>query len=240
MKLPTFLIIGANKGGTTTLYYHARVHPNVFMPAMKEPHFFAEKSMLPELRTVADYAQMFDAATPDQFAIGEASTGYLGSLVAPSNVHRVIPGVRLIAILRDPAERTWSSWRWTMRNHHFDTRLDPVATLKDRLDSRYIRGGRYKEALLRWLKLFPPEQLKVLLLEDLANAANAVMADFYGFIGVEPIPVDAELHANAAPEREKPIPAALRNWLVDYYRDDISFVEELLGRDLSHWRRPAG
>jgi hypothetical protein len=78
--------------------------------------------------------------------------------------------------------------------------------------------------------------LRVFLLEDLVNDANAAMADFFTFIGVPPIPVDPSLHANPAPE-DYPIPAGLHKWLVDFYREDTSFVEGFLGRDLSHWRR---
>jgi hypothetical protein len=235
VKLPTFLIIGAHKGGSTTLYDYVRGHPNVFLPRPKEPHFFSRKPLRPELGTLDGYARMFEDAGPDQLAIGEASTGYLALPEVPANVHATLPDVRLVAVLRNPVERSWSAWRW-MRATGRESRNDAVSTITENVESGYLRGGRYRIALLRWLTYFPREQLRVFLLEDLEKEPNAVMTDLFTFIGVTPIPVEAGLRSNPTAE-DYPMPAQLHNWLVDFYRDDISFVEGFLGRDLSHWRR---
>lgn len=244
MRLPTFLVIGANKAGTSTLYDHLRQHPKVFMPPVKEPHFFsyfgdvpAEEPMVedvtPNLRTLDDYARLFDDARPDQ-EVGEASTGYLCTPVVPPRVRDVLPDVRLIAILRDPAERAWSAWKM-FRRRGDESRTDPLSAMKSEPDSRFILNGMYGAALHRWLELFPREQLSVYLLEDLAADANQVMADIFAFLGLTPVSIDADHRENAGPDAD-PAPEALRNWLVDLYRDDTYIVEELLGRDLSHWR----
>jgi Sulfotransferase domain len=245
MKLPTFLLIGANRAGTTTLYTHLRHHPEVFMAAAKEPMFFTYLGEVPpgaalvgdataELKTLRDYSRLFEDATPEHKAIGEASTTYLCGQLVPTRVRDALPDARLVAILRDPAERAWSRWK-VMRRTGVETRSDALSAMKEMEHGRYLPAGMYGAGLVRWLKLFPREQLRVHLLEDLAADANEVMADIFTFIGVQATPVDAATRAFADPENE-PIPPALRSWLVDYYSDDIRLLEELLGRDLSRWR----
>jgi hypothetical protein len=235
LKLPTFLLIGANKCGTTTVYHHLRGHSNVFMADEKEPHFFVGKGPDPQIRTLADYTRLFDPATPDQYAIGEASSGYLHGEVAPRRVRALIPDARLIAILRDPAERAWAAWLFR-RRLGLERRHDPFDALTP--TSQYVCAGQYGTALRRWLALFPREQLRVSLIEDLAKDATSLMGEVFTFIGVDPLPVDEELRANAAPRDVDPMPAELRRRLVNHYREDTSFVEGLLDRDLSDWRRP--
>jgi hypothetical protein len=244
-KLPTFLLIGANRAGSTTLYTHLRRNPEVFMAEVKEPMFFTYLGSVPpesvmvdgvtsQLETLEDYSRLFEKAGPAHKAIGEASTTYLCGRLVPERVHDALPDVRLVAILRDPAERAWSRWK-LMKRTGAEKRPDALAAMKKKEPGRYLPGGTYGAGLQRWLKLFPREQLRVYLLEDLAADANAVMADIFTFIGVQPIPVDVSTRAFSDPEDE-PIPPALRSWLVDYYSDDIRLLEELLGRDLSRWR----
>src|SRR5262245_39905027 len=106
MPLPNFLIIGAAKAGTTSLYDWLRQPPDGFRPALKQPKFFADAPQRTDVefpvRTLAEYEALFEGATAR--AIGEASPNYLGSSPAMHRIHDTLPRVRLIAALRDPAE----------------------------------------------------------------------------------------------------------------------------------------
>ena len=130
MTMPNFLIVGAAKAGTSSLYYYLDQHPQVFMSSIKEPRFFA-----PELYTdyikdpyrsgakehrstpmsLEEYQSLFDAVT-DEVAIGEASTEYLYVPKTPERIKQLIPDVRLIMVLRDPAERAFSAFCYQVRD----------------------------------------------------------------------------------------------------------------------------
>jgi hypothetical protein len=110
IRAPDFFIVGHPKCGTTALYEMLRSHPQVYMPACKEPWFFA-----PELhertpprpggtpRTLDQYLALFDPALPEQRA-GEASALYLWSQTAAARIAEVQPDARIIAILREPVD----------------------------------------------------------------------------------------------------------------------------------------
>ena len=113
MTMPNFLIVGAQKAGTTSLHYYLKQHPQIYMSLRKEPHFFEGmhwdfyrpgRIMLP-VTDLADYQALFEGVT-DEKAIGEASASYLYSPKAPTLIKRSIPDARLIAILRNPADRS--------------------------------------------------------------------------------------------------------------------------------------
>ena len=122
LKLPDFLIIGAARSGTTSLYYSLRRHPGVFMPDLKEPFYLSFVDEIPEFTglhflrermwTTRDYAELFAEAGDGQL-LGEASTSYLymyeKTIANIQQVYgRAAESLRLIAILRNPVERTFS------------------------------------------------------------------------------------------------------------------------------------
>src|SRR5437867_4308222 len=120
-RLPTFLVIGAARSGTTALYLYLRQHPNVFMSRDKETNFFAFEGEALDFRgpgaefvnnsvvTLNAYLRLF-ADAPENAAIGEASPLYLYSLHAAERIHARLPDVRLIAILRNPIEQAYSHY----------------------------------------------------------------------------------------------------------------------------------
>ena len=202
MTLPTFLIIGAAKCGTTSLFRHIGAHPDVFVSHQKEPHYFisddpAMTSMTRRGRTVSErsaYELLFEdgVARP---ARGEASTAYLNSSRAPERAHEVIPHARLIAVLRDPVERAYSAWGHLRRTGH-----EPIGDFLEAVEaeprrtaqgghpvlSQYIATGSYHRHLERWLEFFDRDQLLVHLTEDLARDPDRSLALSFEHIGVAP------------------------------------------------------
>lgn len=149
MRLPNFLIIGAAKSGTSSLYRYLMEHPQVFMSPVKEPNFFAlegeqidfsnpamAEQVLPKLATDLDaYRTLFQDVQHEQ-AIGEASSWYLHSTRAPVRIRRHIPEAKLIAILRNPAQRAYSGYRMNVRDG-----WEPCATFDDALQDQERRRG---------------------------------------------------------------------------------------------------
>ncbi|HEX9660552.1 MAG TPA: sulfotransferase [Rhodothermales bacterium] len=130
MRLPDFLVVGAAKSGTTSLYHLLRQHPDVFMSAVKEPGFFALKNRDLQFNGPGDmnaigrcsvnsletYTALFDEAGSG-VAAGEASNIYLYSPEAPPAIKAAIPNVKLIAMLRDPVERAFSAYLMMLRDN---------------------------------------------------------------------------------------------------------------------------
>ncbi|MEQ9368153.1 MAG: hypothetical protein RIG63_03850 [Coleofasciculus chthonoplastes F3-SA18-01] len=100
MTLPNFLVIGAAKAGTTTVYQYLKQHPQIYMSPRKEPHFFLKNGTKDyPIPTLEDYKALFQG-TSDEIAIGEASTSYLTHPQAAERIQYHIPNAKLIAINR--------------------------------------------------------------------------------------------------------------------------------------------
>jgi hypothetical protein len=201
MTLPTFIVIGAAKAGTTALYWYLSEHPAVFMSPVKETNFFgygrdADGRLLygdPEIhhfpiQTMAEYEQLFHGAD-GAAAIGEASPIYLECPQAAGRIRSAIPSVRLIASLRQPVERAYSDYLMHLR--HRGLRFDPARDLTPSApwataDSRWMQVSRYHGQLERYYAAFPRSQIHVALFDDLKRDALAMVQQVYRFVGVAP------------------------------------------------------
>ena len=203
MPLPNFLILGAPRAGTTSLYYWLAQHPDVFFSPIKEPHYFAIADgdrhhrawCEPEfVRTRAQYEQLFIGS--DRYsAIGEASTTYLQSPEAPARIADALGAsrVRLIAIVRNPADRAFS--------HYLDHRSDGAETIgkfrdawldaprraaeQCRIDWDYLEPGQYAKHIDNYSHFIPRESLKIVLFEDFVQQPGDVLAQICDHIGVD-------------------------------------------------------
>jgi hypothetical protein len=179
--LPNFLIIGAAKSGTTSLYRYLRDHPQVFMAQSKELKFFSSKSR--RRLGLGWYARQFEAAT-DAVAVGEASpsyTRYPQQRGVPERVARVIPEARLVYLVRHPIER--------MRSHYLHRVLQgkEQAPLDEAVfaDPSYLDTSRYAMQIDQYLEWFPRAQLLVLTAEALRSDRLDTLRCVFGFLGVD-------------------------------------------------------
>lgn len=214
--IPDFLVIGAGKSGTTSLNNYLKQHPQIFIPARKEPNFYGY-----ELRTAADfeddademrqysrsmntleaYLKLFESAAEAQVK-GETSNTYMYHADAPSRIHYYNPGMKLVAILRQPAERLWSRYLHLARENKL-----PTPNFSDSLDrstiwwrrNDLISEGFYYTNLSRFYKLFPASQIRVYLYEDLSLNGQNVLKDIFSFLKVdETFEPDLEVKLNAS------------------------------------------
>lgn len=204
--LPNFLIIGAAKSGTTSLYHYLRQHPEIYMSPVKEPNYFAlagrpinfhgpgDMDYIGSFSITnrSDYEALFDAAG-DANAIGEASPFYLYSARAASNIENNLPNAKLICILRNPVERAYSHYLMFRRDHR-----EPVSSFETALsleDKRKSRGwewawfykdvGRYGEQIKRYQFAFNHGNIKVFLYEDLLSDLRGCIRELFRFLGVK-------------------------------------------------------
>ena len=205
MTLPNFLIIGAPKAGTSSLYSYLKQHPQIYMSPEKEPHFFGLENReidfqgpgdLERYRNAVtqfeDYLKLFDGVT-NEVAIGEASTSYLSNSQAPEKIKHYLPRVKLIAVLRNPVDAAYASFLHLLRDGDetitdFSLALQQEeARIKDNWEGiwHYRQRGLYYEQLKRYFELFDRKQLKIYLYEDFKNNSQFVLQDIFEFLNVE-------------------------------------------------------
>jgi hypothetical protein len=183
MPLPTFLICGAKKAGTTALSRYLAEHPNVLMSRPKETGFFHA-----DFDRGVDWFEQHFQHHRKESAVGEASVLTMCSAEAPRRIHEVIPDAQLIFLLRNPVERLYSHYFYDLRCGH----LDPSTSFQDVIyeprrprHERMVRMGFYEEHLARFDPLFE-EQMLVLLTEDLKRRTRSTVQEALSFIGVDP------------------------------------------------------
>lgn len=180
--LPTFIVVGAMKAGTTSLYHYLRHHRDVAMPKVKELDFFVEEMNWP--RGLGWYAQQF-AGSGDAVARGEASTVYTKFpryRGVPERMAAVVPDVKLVYVVRDPIERIRSHYRHRVAAGA-ETAAPDTAVFENPI---YLDYSRYAMQVEQYLDHFPPEQMLVVTSEALRSDRAPTMARVYRFLGVDP------------------------------------------------------
>ena len=201
MTMPNFLIIGTAKAGTTSLYRYLGQHPEIYMSPHKEPRFFVYdgEEMDPlhpiHTKTITDlksYQQLFEGVTCEK-AIGEASPAYLVEPRAPERIYHYIPDAKIIAILRNPADRAYSHFLHLVKHNHetcHDFRLalqkideHHIGTWFPRRD--YLLFGFYYENIKRYYEKFNKKQIKIFLFEDLKSDSQSLLKRIFKFLEVD-------------------------------------------------------
>jgi hypothetical protein len=195
--LPDFLILGAQKAGTTALYAYLRWHPQITGPSFKEVSFFD--------RHYAHGERWYRAHMPARrrSLVGEASPSYLFHPLAPERVAGMLPDTRLIALLRNPVDRAFSHYQHEVALGREPLSFeDAIEREEERMRGEvermvrepsyfshawwnytYVARGRYAEQLERWFARFPRERLLVLFTEELAADTAGTYRRVLDFLG---------------------------------------------------------
>lgn len=244
--LPTFLIIGAQKSGTRWLRANLGEHPEIYA-APKELWFFNNVQKRFHGGGVDWYRAQFESWDGEPF-VGEATPGYLmprhdPKLVA-KRIGRVVPDVRLIAILRNPIDRANSAMIHQIKRRRLptDTRLLDFVRQTALEDDRFelVAAGHYASLLRPYVDRFG-DQLLVLLHDDIAADAEHLYRTAARHIGASTDFVPPELPLVRYSNRDR-VNAGQRELAIDErvaiydcFRADVERLGELLERDLSRW-----
>ena len=243
--LPDFLVIGAQKAGTTALYAYLRWHAGIAGPSWKEVSFFDRHWW----RGEAWYRGQFPLRAGERL-VGEASPSYLFHPLAPERARSLVPGAKLVALLRDPVDRAYSQYQHEVALGREplsfedalaaeDERLvgeverliaDPRAFSRAWWDHTYTARGRYAEQLERWLEAFPSEQLLVVRTEDLGERPAETYASILAFLGAEPHELPD--YPRVFDRDYEPMRAETRAALAATFAEPNRRLEALLGREL--------
>jgi len=186
MPLPNFIISGAPKAGTSSLWSYVRQHPNVFMPDPKEIGFFDYNYD----RGTEWYEKKFSGHNGEE-AIGEATPWYMCDDRAervPERMHEVRPNVRLVFILRDPVDRAHSNFWDNFRNGEisFTTTLSEFIRDPESRSHTVIKCGYYYKHFCRFEQYFDRDQFLVLLHEEFCRDPVGTVQRIYNFLEVDP------------------------------------------------------
>lgn len=291
-KLPTFLIIGVQKAGTTSIYNYLKQHPQVYMSPVKETNFLERdwENLAPEvvnkngIDTFEKYSQLF-AGVKEEIAIGEASPNYLFHYEsACERILRYLPDAQLIAILRNPVERAYSDYLMHIRDAIGAGKSRTLSEqIKSRANSSFtLRKGLYSEQLKYFFDTFGKDKVKVYLYDDFSKKPVDTIQNMYEFIGVndkfcpdmskksQVAQVPKNQLVNTLLRKQNPLREFVasglkqiiplqarqslrsslinmnstgksslsleeRKELVEFYREDILKLQDLIQRDLSSW-----
>jgi hypothetical protein len=273
-------VLGAQKAGTTALFDYLRAHPRVVGSSTKEIGFFAPEAFA-GWAAHPSHAILHDAHPDDPFSSRaklawyhghfplphrlrgrlpfEATPEYLYVPAAAARIHAYDPTIKLVALLREPAERAYAAWTMysnlgSYRPRVYASRrelrpfdlavadeLDELHRGERSLEPGYVKRGLYAEQLERYLELFPREQLLVVDSGRLARDTGAVVNEVLAFVGLDPLP-DREwprVHVGRYGDRGPAVDETLAV-LRSFYAPHDRRLAELLGQPPAWARDPAG
>lgn len=229
--LPTFLIVGGMKCGTTALHRYLDLHPDVCTSEPKELNFFFGDDPSGDWvdgnrwRGTDWYARHFDAAVP---ARGESSPGYTSPArpYVPDRIATLLPDVRLIYLTRDPLERAVSQY---LHHRRDGTEQRPIGEALLDPDSQYVARSRHGERIEPYLERFGADRVAVVDHRELLHRRGRVLARLFRFLGVDPgfrSPAFDDRH-NTAPRGHPRLDRSLRRRFRAAVADDVARLQDL-------------
>ena len=250
MKKLDFMIVGAQKSGTTALAHFLSQHPDIGLARPAEAHAFDHEAYSGKWTDALldEYYGGYFSHLSTESVLGESTPIYLYLADVPAEMARWQPALKLVVILRDPVDRAWSHYCMVRENglEHLPFWLallveplrlwlgsSPLARHSALRENSYRGRGLYARQLRRYLACFPREQILVLRNEDLASEHEGTMARVFEFLGVEPgYPVAPE-RLNSGSGQRAPWPVRLLLRVSFWY--DLWRLSRLVDFPLRRW-----
>ena len=250
LKTPDFIIIGAQKCGTSALFKHLGKHPDIQLPKKKELHFFDENYS----RGLDWYLRYFKKANaPFPVCTGEASPYYFFHPLVPSRIYNTYPGIKLMLLLRNPVNRAYSQYHHMKRKGRISLSFEHCIRLEeDVLAGRkeaffkeehhsdlmyrrfsFLTRSRYAEQLDEWYKDFNREQLLIIRSEDYFSDAGQTFQQVFRFLGLPP--ADINLTKKHSGSDYPPMKPETREQLTAYFEPFNRQLYGMTGRDFG-WK----
>jgi len=244
-KLPDFLIIGAQKGGTTSLYDYLIQHPDISSAFRKEVHFFDKNYD----KGISWYTSFFPFREKAGIT-GEASPFYLYHPLVPKRVKEDLGNIKLIVLLRDPVQRAFSHYKMEKRRGieklSFQEALEKeeerlIDGQEKLLSGRfshnhqfhsYLDRGKYAEQLKRWFEIFPKENFYIAKSEAFFSDPKSTYKEVLNFLGLEP-KGDIELTPLNTDKSRTKIPIENKQYLDQYFQKENEKLMKLIGDKFS-------
>ncbi|OGL47144.1 MAG: hypothetical protein A2W05_03565 [Candidatus Schekmanbacteria bacterium RBG_16_38_10] len=249
--LPDFIIIGAQKCGTTTLYNNLIKHPYVIPALRKEIHFFDlyyEKGVTwYQAHFPSHLYKSYFLKIYKNFITGEATPYYIFHPLSPERTFEIVPKVKLIVLLRNPVDRAYSHYQYSVRMGHENLSFeDAIQNEMERMNNEreiiynncnnysfnhqhfsYLSRGIYIEQLRRWHHYFPRDQILILKSEEFYLDPSSVFKHVYNFLNLPDLELNDYKKYNVY-DYEKMDPITRRH-LIKYYEQYNQELYDYLG-----------
>ena len=253
-----FIVVGAQKSGTTALHYFLRKHPQIALPERQELHFFDDDEIFSrpvdydllhrQFRPVAG-STLLRFATARQAIAGEVTPSYLYWKPAMERIWNYNRQIKLSILLRNPVDRAFA--HWNMQRFKDREPLGFLDALKEEprriaqpltIESRrfaYVDRGFYSGQLERVFKFFPREQVHFVKFEDFRDRKQETLDRIFEFLGVKPLRRIRDKDRNIVPYERTMTPEE-RKYLSEVFSAEITKLEQMLGWDCSDWKGRGG
>ncbi len=225
--LPDFIVIGGMKCGTSSLFKYLNQHPQLFSSNYKEVRYFSHDEYYS--RGEKWYRIHFPLAKdiPENSLVFEASPDYLFYEEAPERMAKLLPGVKLIALLRNPTERAISHYFHDLKKGRKQGEIFNAVT-----DDReiYKDKGMYKKQLERYYELFPPDNILIINSEKFFEDPVKTLKETCLFLGVDPDFKIGDLSPQQVGFNRQPVDAAVYDYLDDYYKPFNQALFDFIGK----------
>ena len=247
-KLVNFLLVGAQKSGTTTLYSYLNDHPQIQMASKKEVHFFNNDQFFLNQTIDYDYYHSWFNFDDNSQLRGEATPAYLYCRDAAVRIWQYNPAMKIVIIIRNPIERAFSHW-----NMEFNRKAESLsfneALMKESERCRevlplqhyvysYIDRGFYSAQIREYWRCFGKKQVLVLKYDHLRENLTLVLKGLFDFLEVDGALVnDFVAHKKVLHKAKyaEPMDRCSSELLLKHYKYEILQLESMLGWDCSNW-----
>ncbi len=241
-----FLILGAQKSGTSALDFYLRKHPDIGMAQTKEVHFFDNEDFFqkPDVN-YSEYHNHFDF-TAVKKVYGEATPIYLYWDPCSKRIWKYNKNIKLIILLRNPIDRAFSHWNMEFdRNADTDTFFNCIRNEKDRLKEAlttqhrvysYVDRGLYSQQIIRYKKYFPDDQLLFIKYENFITNQNSTLKKVFDFLKIDSDKYTLEEEIIHKITYHHEMTNEERSYLKTVFKNEIVKVEVLLNWDCRDWR----
>lgn len=235
LTFPDFLCAGVEKSGTTWLYENLKCHPELNLPDRKELNYFSSKYRFYGL-PLSHYSRYFKGVTKIKGEITPCENMPIGRI---RFMHKIMPSLKIIIILRNPVERIWSAAlmhlvRAKNRNIEDIPESEFLQLFKQR--SHYSRGD-YPVILNNWRQVFPKHQLHICFYDDLKSDPKRFLESVFDFLAISKevnwlqFPVDEIINSSHRIE----IPNNLRLYLEEKYQESLKELTEEFPQIIDNW-----
>jgi len=243
--LPTFLIIGAQKSGTTTLFEIMTKHPNFVRPTVKEINYFGWRFW----RGLTWYKNHFPIVSDTPNVItGEATTNYIWHPLAAQRIKKILPHIKIIIILRNPIDRAYSHFHMSLKQgREWLAFEDAINIEEERLRGKkeaivkgqiydsfdykfhsYLSRGKYVYQIKDWIKYFPTDRFLILRTEDLASEAENTYNKIFRFLDLPSLRIDFD---NQRIRNYPKMNSDTRKKLIEYFKPYNEELYKFLNMD---------
>lgn len=212
MKLPNFVIVGAPKSGTTSLFYYLKQHPDIYLPVRKELHYFSyeylkentngpgDKDVLSSLCANRREYESHYIDVRNERMIGDVSPSYLYYSNVSERILSELGKIKIVMILRNPVEKAYTQYMHLIRDNRetlsfYDALMEEQKRMLAGWSDiwRYAESSLYAKKVKKYISVFGPANVKIILFDDLVIAPDEVMRSLFEFLNV-----DSDVHCDTS------------------------------------------